>query len=67
METKVKPIIEGLDVAIPVDLGKRLEWIGGVITFNCPECGHEMELLNDPAELEYGCFHGLDECWGVWC
>lgn len=58
-----KPIIKGLDKPITVDLGKRLEYIGGVITFVCPECGYEMEQLNDTADLEYGCFHGLSDCW----
>jgi len=60
---KVLPEIRGLGKAIPVDLGKRLEWIGGNVTFVCPDCGYEMKLLDDPADLEYGSFHGLDECW----
>lgn len=60
---EVKPIIEGLDAPIPVDLGKRLEWIGGNVTFICPECGCKMETLDDTADLEYGSFHGLGECW----
>lgn len=58
----VKPTITGLDVNIPIDLGKRLEWIGGRIVFECPECGHKMEQLDDTADLEYGSFHGFDEC-----
>lgn len=61
--TKVKPIISGLDKAIPVDLGKRLDYIGGDITFECPSCGEEMSLLGDTADLEYGSFHGTDSCW----
>lgn len=63
MSTAVKPVIHGLGSPIPVDLGKRLEWIGGTITFECPSCGSKMEQLDDPADLEYGAFHGLGECW----
>lgn len=63
MTTKVKPIITGLDKQIPVDLGKRLEDIGGDITFQCPSCDNVMSLLSDTADLEYGSFHGTNSCW----
>ena len=60
---KVKPIITGLDKEIPVDLGKRLDYIGGDITFQCPSCNSVMSLLDDTANLEHGSFHGTGSCW----
>lgn len=63
MTDKVKPIIHNLDKPIKVWLGKRLEDIGKNIIFECPECNHKMKFLDDPADLEYGSFHGTDSCW----
>lgn len=48
---------------ISVDLGKRLEYINGNITFKCPICSYKMVMLDDTADLEYGSFHGPDSCW----
>lgn len=59
---KVTPLISNLDKPIKVDLGKRLEFISENIIFKCPECDHKMELLDDPADLEYGSFFGFEEC-----
>ena len=60
--SKVTPIITGLDKPIKVDLGKRLAYISKNIVFECPECGYEVEFLDDPADLEYGSFYGVSEC-----
>lgn len=63
MSEPVKPIIHNIDKPIKVWLGKRLEDIAENITFECPECNHKMKFLDDTADLEYGSFHGTDECW----
>jgi transcription elongation factor Elf1 len=62
MSDKVKPIIKGLDENIKIWLGKRLEDIDKPILFKCPVCGWCGVLLEDPADLEYGSFHGIGEC-----
>ena len=58
----VTPIISNIGKPIKVSLGKRLDYISDNIIFECPECNHKMELLDDPADLEYGSFFGYEEC-----